>query len=80
MYNQIEMGILYSFNDLPKKELDLFFRQVVLVDILIKFAPLSHLHNDEDIRGGIEHFIKFNYIKMTDEFKDFEFPRDLYTD
>jgi hypothetical protein len=71
------MCILYSFNDLSEKELNLFFCEVVLVDILIKFSPLGYLHDDEDISGGIEHFIEFNYVQMTDEFEDFELPSDL---
>jgi len=71
------MRIFYPFDNLPKKKLNLLLRELVFIDILIKFSSLGHLHDNEDVSGGIEYLIKFDDVWVANKFEDFNLAGDL---
>jgi hypothetical protein len=77
MGDQVEMRILYPFDDLAEKEFNVFLSELVLVDKLIQFTSLGYLHNNKYVSGGVEYLVQFDDVRMTDKFKDFDFACDL---
>ena len=77
MTDQILMHILNSTDDLPEVKLSLFFSNFVILNKVVQFSFRSQLHNDEDIIGGIEYFIKLDDIGVVDELENLDLSFDL---
>lgn len=77
MSNEVEMRIANSADDLSEEKASFIFGNIVVLDVVIEFAPFGQLHDDEDVVGGVEHFIELDDVLVADEFQDFDFSLDL---
>jgi hypothetical protein len=74
MADEVLMNVLNSANNLLKVKLGLVFSDFVILDELIELTLRGQLHDDENVIGGIENLIEFNYVGMVDEFQYFNLP------
>lgn len=77
MGNQVEMGCLHPLNNLKKKGFGHPFTQVMFLEIVVELPPWSQFHDHKDVLAGVEHFIKFDDIGVTDQFEYPNFAFDL---
>lgn len=71
------MGSFYPLNDLFEELFDFLFSEIIVLYIVVKFTPLCHFHNDENISSCVEYFIKLDNVGMINEFKYLNLALDL---
>jgi hypothetical protein len=77
MSDAFGMKVLHSQGDLSKNDCCLLFLDFLLVDDFVeKIASLSVLHDEVELLGGFNDFIKLDYKGMPEFFHDFEFAGD----
>ena len=77
MAYQVLMDVFDSTYDLSEIEFGLLLCDFVGLDEIIKLSFGGKLHDDKNIIGSIEYFIKFDDVRMIDEFQYFYLALDL---
>ena len=77
MGDQVVVGTVDSLQDLPENTPGFLLRNVVVLQVLIQLSSLCEFHDDIDIRGGVEYFVEFDDVGVTQKLEDLDFPFDL---
>lgn len=78
--DKIGVGVGDTVDDLFEEETGIFLVDIVVLDVVVEFSPLCEFHDDEDVVGGVEHFVEFDDVVVVDELKDPNLPLDLSLD
>ncbi len=72
MTDKILMDILNATDDLPEVELRLLFSDLIVLYEVVQLTLGGEFHDDEDVVGGVEHFVKLDDVGVVDEFEDLD--------
>ncbi len=65
------MCIAHSTDDLSEECLGFLLADVVILNVVVELPPVSQLHYNEYIVGGVQYFVELNYILVANKLKDF---------
>lgn len=77
MSDEVVVGIVDSADDLLEEEAGVFLADLIELDIVVQLAPLSQLHDHEDVVAGVEDLVELDDVVVVDELEDPYFPFDL---
>jgi len=77
MSYEVVVGVVDSADDLLEEEPCIFLADLIELDVVVQFASLGQLHDDEYVVAGVQDLVKLDDIVVVDELEDSYFPFDL---
>jgi len=77
MRDEVAVGVTNTTNYLFEKKPSFILRDVIILNVIVKFSTLCKFHDDEDVIGCIKDFIEFDDVLVVDEFEYFDLSFDL---
>jgi hypothetical protein len=62
------MSVSHATDYLPKEKPCFVFADIIILYVIVQFSSICEFHDDKDVVGGVEYFIKFDDVLMADEF------------
>ncbi len=75
--DEVGVGICDSADDLFEEEAGLVLADVIVLDVIVKFATFCVFHYHKDVVGRVQYFVELDDVLMVDKLKDAYFPLDL---
>ena len=67
----------YSIDYLSEKPFGLFLLHIIVLNVIVQFSLICHLHDHEDVSSCIKHLIQFDDAGVVDKLQNADLPFDL---